>query len=59
MRVGDIIGLVCFGSLALLGWWVLAHGISWAVALVGLWWLALGGLATVQPDEWKKRGGGR
>lgn len=61
MRVGDWVALVCFVSLALLGWVVVFRGMSWPVVAAGLWWLGLGVLAAVKPDEWKRRttdGGG-
>lgn len=53
--VGDWVALVCFISLALLGWWVLVNGFSWPVAAAGTWWLLLGAAAAMKPDEWKKK----
>jgi len=42
--VGDWVALVCFVSLALLGWVVLVYGFTWPVAAAGLWWLIIGGM---------------
>ena len=52
---GDWVALVCFVSLALLGWWVLAKGFSWPVVGVAAWWLAVGISAGAHPEEWKKK----
>ena len=53
--VGDWVALVCFVSLALLGWAVLFRGFAWPVVLAALWWLIIGMLASIRPEEWKKR----
>lgn len=53
--VGDWVALVCFVSLALLGWWVLVYGLSWPAVGVGAWWLIVGLLAGIKPGEWQKR----
>ena len=53
--VGDWVALVCFISLALLGWVVIFRGMSWLVVFAGLWWLGLGIMAGIRPDEWRKR----
>jgi hypothetical protein len=52
--VGDWVALVCFVSLALLGWWVLVYGLSWPAVGVGAWWLIVGLLAGIKPGEWQK-----
>lgn len=54
MRGGSIVALVCFVSLALLGWYGLVFGWSWEVALSGLWFLVLGALAGV-PADWERK----
>ena len=53
--LSDWVALVCFVSLALLGWWVLVYGLSWAAVGVGAWWLIVGLLAGIKPGEWQKR----
>ena len=55
MRVGEWVALVCFVSLAALGWWVLWWGWSWWVAGVGAFWILVGTLAIVNPEEWERR----
>lgn len=55
MRVGDWVALVCFVSLALLGWWVIFRGFSWPVVFAGLWFVIIGTLAGIRPDEWKRK----
>lgn len=55
MRIGEWVGLVCFLSLAGLGWWVLVFGWSWNVMAAGCWWLVLGILAAIRPNEWERR----
>ena len=53
--VGQWVAFVCFVSLAVLGWWVLCYGWDWAVLWVGLFWVAVGSLAAVEPGEWQRR----
>lgn len=55
--VGDWVTLVCFVSLAALGWLVLAGArlALWQVAFAVAWWLVIGAVAGFKPDEWKKK----
>ncbi len=53
-RMGEWVALVCFVSLALLPWWVLARGFSWWVAVAALIWLLMGTLGAINPAEWQR-----
>lgn len=57
--VGDWVALVCFISLALLGWWGLLHGIGWREVAAGAWFFIVGALAGMKPGEWEKRDTGK
>ena len=55
--VGDWVALAAFLSLVALGWLVVAGvGLAWwQVAFAVAWWLVIGILAGVKPEEWKRR----
>ena len=55
MRVGNIVGVVCFVSLAMLGWVFLARGLSWDLLTVAMFWLILGMLAVFRPSEYQRK----
>jgi len=55
--VGDWVALVCFVSLAALGWVVILRGVSWPVVFAALWFVVIGTLAGVRPAEWQRREG--
>ena len=57
MRIGKIVGLVCFLSLVALGWWVLlGYPLTWRVVGVGVFWLCIGIAAAIEPNEYRKQG---
>lgn len=56
MKIGFWVGLICFISLALLGWYGLLVAWSWRLLLTALWFGVIGALATIEPGEWQRTG---
>lgn len=57
MMVGKLVGAVAFLSIIALLWLVVVRsGFSpWAMAAAGLLFLLIGGFASLDPSEWKKK----